>query len=82
MKNKNKKFKSLKSVLVLLQQLQVTHLFKKPISVDVYCEDKFVSVTIFFKNNESVKTVYFHQSDTESDLKEKYLKVIEILKME
>lgn len=82
MKNKNKKFKSLKSVLVLLQQLQVTHLFEKSISVDSYCEDKFVGVSIFFKDYESVKTVYFHQSDTESDLKEKYLKVIEILKME
>ena len=86
MKNKNKKFKSLKSVLVLLQQLQVTHLFEKTIMIDGYCGSNFIYMSIFLKAkkdvDEKIKTVYFDQSDTESDLKEKYLKVLEILKIE
>jgi hypothetical protein len=86
MKNKNKKFKSLKSVLALLQQLQVTHFFERTIMVDGYGENNFINMSIFFKAkkdvDEKIKTVYFNQSDTESELKEKYLEVLEILKME
>ena len=77
MKNKEKKFKSLKSVLILLQQLQTKYYGKCVFFLDNYISG---DVDVFIKIGSYSKIVFFRSADDCNVWKTTYQDLLEYLK--
>jgi hypothetical protein len=73
MKNKKKKFSSLKSVLILLQQLQVKYYRKIDIDIVMLGES---SLAIWLGEGERIRSIVFPYNATAEELERRYKELL------
>ena len=76
MKNKKKKFSSLKSVLILLQQLQIKYYSKVDIDIDMLGDSSF---GVWLGKGERITSIAFPYISTAEELERRYKELLTLI---